>query len=422
MNTAAQICAILIAFFGALYAYRSVLMVIGFFFTKKFPRTDKLHKYAVVIAARNEEAVIANLIESIKRQNYPTELVKIFVVADNCTDRTAEIASAAGATCYERFDNEHRTKGYALKYLFECIEKDFGIKSFEGYFLFDADNLLKSDYISRMNEAFDSGERVVISYRNTKNLDECTISATYALHWLRTARFENRGRSVLGISSRLTGTGYLFAADLVKGGWGYTTLTEDREFTSDIIADGITVSYQHEAEFYDEQPVDIKTVMRQRVRWSKGHLMAFRMFFVKLWRCVFKGKGWRSKVSAFDFQLTNFPYSMCLIPLKVASAVFLVLMAKDAEWWRLAWGVMELVLLEHLAVIPMGLLLFFTERKRLKSIGLGKILWYSIAFSSFGIIGDITMWIAAFTKVTWKPIPHKTATKIEELETAINDK
>ena len=414
-----NICNILIALFGALYAYRTVITVIGFFFTKKFAKTDVKHKYAVVIAARNEEAVIANLIESIKRQDYPAELISIFVVADNCSDATAALARKAGAVCYERFDNEHRTKGYALQYLFECIKRDYGIESFEGYFLFDADNLLKRDYISRMNDAFHSGEKLITSYRNTKNLDDNHIAASYGLHWLRTVRFESRGRSVLGLSVRIQGTGFLFASELVKDGWNYVTLTEDREFTSDAIAAGLTVTYQHQAQFYDEQPTDYRTVFKQRIRWSKGHLMAFTMFFCRLWRCTFKGKTWRNKASALDFQLTNLPYGMLLIPVKILKSLLLVLMATNTEWWKLAWGVFEIIIFEHLAVIPMGLLLFVTERKRLQKISLWHVIWYSLMFSTFGIIGDITMWIAAFTKVTWKPIPHKASTKIHELEKKI---
>ena len=178
--TALKIITIVMAVIGALYWYRIVFRVVGLFFTKRFPHTDVKHKYAIAIAARNEEAVIANLIESIKRQDYPAELLTIFVVADNCTDKTATIAREAGAVCYERFDSRHCTKGYALQYLFDCIEKDYGIESFEGYFIFDADNLLKKDYLSRMNDAFHSGEKVITSYRNTKNIDDNFIAALLA--------------------------------------------------------------------------------------------------------------------------------------------------------------------------------------------------------------------------------------------------
>ena len=126
---------------GIFGIHSTLYWIIGFFFTRKFKPAKNYHKYAVCIAARNEEPVIGNLIHSIKRQDYPSDLVTIFVVADNCTDNTAKIACEHGAICYERFNDKDRTKGFALQFLFENIRKDYGIDAFEGYFIFDADNL-----------------------------------------------------------------------------------------------------------------------------------------------------------------------------------------------------------------------------------------------------------------------------------------
>ena len=67
-----------------------------------------------IIPAHNEEIVVGNLIASLQKQNYPKDLYDIYVIADNCTDNTAEVARKAGAIVYERFDEEHKTKGYAL--------------------------------------------------------------------------------------------------------------------------------------------------------------------------------------------------------------------------------------------------------------------------------------------------------------------
>ena len=120
--------------------YRMVYFVLGMFVTRKFKPAKKKHKYAIVIAARNEKNVIGNLIDSISKQDYPKELLTIFVVADNCTDNTAEIARSKGCICYERFDNEHKTKGYALEFLFDRIEEDYKKNNYENYFVFDADN------------------------------------------------------------------------------------------------------------------------------------------------------------------------------------------------------------------------------------------------------------------------------------------
>ena len=282
--------AVIGAVLSAMLIYKTAYKIIGLFFTRKFPSAKQKHKYAVVIAARNEEKVIGNLLDSIAKQDYPKELITVFVVADNCTDKTAEVARNRGAVCYERFDNEHKTKGFALQFLFDRIEEDYGRQSFEGYFVFDADNLLKEDYISRMNDAFDAGEKIITSYRNTKNFDESWIASTYALHWLRSIRFNHRARSVLRLATNIQGTGFLFANEIVKNGWKYTSLTEDRALTADAVAQGYSITYNDAAEFYDEQPTSLKIALRQRLRWSKGHLLAFAETGPYLFINIFCGK------------------------------------------------------------------------------------------------------------------------------------
>lgn len=275
---------------SAMVAYKTLYKLMGLFFTRKFAPAKHMHKYAVVIAARNEEAVIGNLLDSIAEQDWPRELLTVFVVADNCTDKTAEVARAHGAVCYERFDNEHRTKGFALQFLFERIEEDYGRRSFEGYFVFDADNLLKKDYIARMNDAFDAGEKLITSYRSTKNPDESWVASTYALHWLRSIRFNHRARSVLRLATNIQGTGFLFSNEIVRDGWKYTSLTEDRALTADAVAQGYSITYNDAAVFYDEQPVRLKIALRQRLRWSKGHLQAFAESGPYLFVNIFCGK------------------------------------------------------------------------------------------------------------------------------------
>ena len=273
-----------------MFIYKTAYYIIGLFFTRKFKPAKKKHKYAILIAARNEKNVIGNLLDSINKQDYPSDLITTFVVADNCTDNTAEIARKHGAVCYERFDTEHRTKGFALEFLLDKIEEDYGRMSFEGYFIFDADNLLNTDYISRMNDAFDEGCKIITSYRNTKNFDENWISSTYALHWIRSIRANHRARSVLRLATNIQGTGFLFTNEIVKNGWHYTSLTEDRALTADAVAQGYQITYNDAAMFYDEQPTSLKVALRQRTRWSKGHLQAFVESGPYLFINIFLGK------------------------------------------------------------------------------------------------------------------------------------
>lgn len=116
-----------------------------------------MHRFAVLVAARNEEAVIGQLIESIQMQDYPSELVDVYVVADNCDDSTASVAREKGAFVYERFNKVHVGKGYALNYLLSAMKEDGKREVYDGYFIFDADNLLEKNYIKEMNRTFCDG-------------------------------------------------------------------------------------------------------------------------------------------------------------------------------------------------------------------------------------------------------------------------
>ena len=454
-----------------LWKYRPIFGVTGFFTTRKFKEAKHQYRYAVMVAARNEETVIGNLIDSIRKQDYPSELVDIFVVADNCTDNTAKIARELGAYCYERFDSEHRTKGFAIQYLVECIRRDHGIEKYDGYFLFDADNLLKSDYITRMNESFDSGEKIITSYRNTKNFDDNWIAASYGIHWLRTVRSEHRAKSVFRLATRIQGTGFLFANELIKDGWNYTSLTEDRAFCADAVANGYKISFNNAAEFYDEQPVSMKVAMRQRIRWAKGHLQAFVATGPKLFAHIFvthnmankraeeQGKqpsrfkriinDLRLRFMSFDMLTLVFPKALLSAFKKIivyALRVILIVgvddyiglnfapkvMAEFMRWLNIAPSkaspavIMALWLslftfawtvYSFFKCMLSAAYVFIMERKRIMHIKWYKKVWYCITFPLFDVIGRLATIIALFSKVEWKPIPHNADISISDIET-----
>ncbi len=450
------------------YKYRDIFKITGIFATRKFKKTSKFHKYAVLIAARNEEAVIGNLIDSIRKQDYPSELVDIFVVADNCTDKTAEIARNFGAICYERFDDAHRTKGFALQFLVQRIKEDYGdVSVYDGYFLFDADNLLKSDYITRMNESFSAGEKIITSYRSSKNFDSNWIAASYSIHWLRTVRNEHRARSLFHLATRIQGTGFLFSWELIRNGWNYTSLTEDRAFCADAVEQGYKISYNNEAIFYDEQPLDMKIAMRQRIRWAKGHLQALVETGGKLFLHIFYTGGAanrdvplnttkfkrfinniRLRFMSFDMLTVVFPNGLWSVFKKfVQYSLYAVLGIAFGKEYGIGFaadflekvlnlfGVTEIHISnafeQYLWIAACALYwsaysyvngmltaayVFIIEHRRIIKMSWYKKVWYTITFPIFDFIGKLAMVIALFTKVEWKPIPHGEAVNIDDLK------
>ena len=201
MTTPEKFNFVLSLIFFVCYAYQMGYIFVPFLFkSKKLPINKCVNRYAVLICARNEEAVLPTLIDSIKNQTYNGELITVFVAADNCTDNTAKLAKDAGAVVYERFNDKKVGKGYALQFLLENIYKDFGKRYFDGFFVFDADNVLEENYIEEMNRTFSQGYRIVTSYRNSKNYGDNWISAGYALWFLREAKYLNNSRMLLNSS------------------------------------------------------------------------------------------------------------------------------------------------------------------------------------------------------------------------------
>jgi len=411
-------CWIYILFFLTLF--RCLYAVIGCLTTRKFNPATKKHKYGILIAARNEESVIGNLLESIKKQDYSSELLTVFVVADNCTDSTAEIARRSGAICYERFDNEHKTKGYALQFLLNKIEEDYKRESFEGFFIFDADNLLSNDYVSRMNDSFDAGEKIITSYRNTKNFDDNWISASYGLHWLRTTIKMHRGRSLLRLATHIQGTGFLFATELVKDGWKFTSFTEDRAFTAEAVINGYKISYNDDAVFFDEQPVNLKIAFRQRLRWAKGHLLVFLSSGWKLFKASLINKSFLKRFMSFDMFIQVTPRTLFLTLRRFLVATLFIYTYIHFGFLSCLYKVLcvelSMRVANYIVSISEAMFIFFFERKRIKKINPIKKVWYCITWPLFDIIGNISMFLAVFMKVTWKPIPHTSQVKIDDKE------
>ena len=270
MEIVIKICAFIGTFLGFLQIYK-VIYAFGVLTHKKYKKSDVQHSFGICVAARNEDKVITGLLESINQQNYDKSKIKVFVCAHNCTDNTALICQEYTKNCnfeinvFEHNCSDEKTKGFALRYLFNKIKENNLDQNLDGYFVFDADNVLKADYIEKMNDAFSEGNKIITSFRNSKNLSQNWISFSYAIHWLRTCLLEHRGTTLFNLSCRIQGTGFLFAKELVKDGWNWTSLTEDRAFCTDAVIKDYKVCYCEEAEFFDEQPYTLKVALRQRV-------------------------------------------------------------------------------------------------------------------------------------------------------------
>lgn len=370
-----------------------------------FPEVEKTHRYAFMISARNEEDVIGQLCDSIREQDYPAELIDIYVTADNCTDDTRVVAEEHGACVFERFNKEKVGKGYGLELLFDKVRELRGEEYYDAYFIVDADNLLKSDYVTEMDKCMSAGNRIIMCYRNSKNYGDNWISAGYSLWFLRASRHLNNARQILGLSSEISGTGFLVHRDVInrQGGWKHFLLIEDIEFTVDNVLHGERVAYCHSAVVYDEQPTKFVQSWWQRKRWSRGYLQILRHYGLKLIKGFVTGKGF----SHFDmlmaispaFFLTTFIFALNL------AALIIIPIADVSCFVPTLITVGETVLSSYLLFLALGVISGVSEWKNIDAPTGKKVLSF-FTFPTFMATYLPIVASSFFTKVEWKPIKH----------------
>lgn len=402
--------------FFVCYLYQMYYIAVPFFKKDKPHAEAKEHRFAVLISARNEKNVIKNLLDSIHNQTYSSELIDIYVVADNCTDNTAEIARVCGANVYERFDTVNVGKGYALNYILKEINRLHGKEYYDAYFVFDADNILDPHYIEEMNKSFSDGYDILTSYRNSKNYGDNWISAGYALWFLRESKYLNYPRMLLNTSCAISGTGFMFSKNIAKNfdGWNYYLLTEDIEFTVDHVVKGHKIGFCKDAVLYDEQPVTFSQSVRQRMRWAKGYLQVFHNYGTKLIRGIFS----RRFTSCYDMSMTTMPAIFFTIATMLInlSGVF-VGIATGSDTRPVFSSLFNACMGMYMMLFTIGAITTVTEWKNIYTTTFKKIL-YTFTFPLFMITYIPITFMALFKKVEWKPIVHSASKTLADIKSS----
>ena len=259
---------VLVWIINLFWLYQFVISITSLSKFKEKPMlTDKKHRFIIALRANNEESVIGNLIKSLKMQDYDKSLFDIYVIADNCTDKTAEVARENGAIVYERFDETKKTKGYALNWFLDKMKdkKD----DYDALLVFDADNVVDKNFLNVMNKKLCQGEVLVQGYRDIKNPTDTWVSGGYAIFYWTMNRLYHLARYNMGLSPLINGTAFMVKWDLlIDEGWNTKTLTEDIEFALINISKGVKLGWAKDAIVYDEQPLTFKQSWKQRERWS----------------------------------------------------------------------------------------------------------------------------------------------------------
>lgn len=369
---------------------------------------DKNHKFMAIIPAHNEESVIKNLVESLKNQDYPKELYDIYVIADNCTDRTAEIAKEAGALVYKRFDELHKTKGFALNwFLKQKIDEN---ADYDAFLVFDADNIVDKNFIKNMNKKLCQGEEIVQGYRDIKNPTDSWVASGYAIFYWMMNRFYHLARYNLGLSPLINGTGFMVKFDLIKpNGWQTITLTEDIEFSLINIASGRKLGWATDAIVYDEQPVGFKQSWSQRSRWTVGHLQCMKHYTKDLAKGVIDNK----TLMNFDGLLYMFGIPMMILTFLLLGVNTLLYLGAEMTLGELIANYARYLIATFILPVLTGTAIMALDKREIKPMIFG-ILCYPLFLGSWILI-NIKCLIKPDTK--WEKIEHVRDINIAEVST-----
>ena len=394
--TVSMVCDFLCLGLSAVFFWSTFVVLLGLIKpAKHHPKAVKKLHFTVLVCARNEEAVIRLPVKSILMAKYPAEKLRLVVLADNCADATAARAREAGAEVWEKTEISHG-KGDVLKWGIDRVLAEGGTDAIA---VFDADNIASDGWFEAMNDALNDGESVVTGRRQSSNANENVISGWYTVYWAMMNELSNRVRTNLGLSGKLTGTGFAFLVSaLGEEGWKTRTMVEDVEFTVQTNLSGRRVAYVPEADYADEQPVAAAYMWRQLRRWATGGWQVARGYCLTWLAGLMKKPSLRLFDSFFAI-LTGMSVAFIHLFNVTALVVRCACGHADASAWRFFFGIFFFVFVmgwftgwASVALSP--------QRRRPDA-------WAIITFPIFSMIlcASVLYTLVLPTK-TWKPIPH----------------
>jgi 1,2-diacylglycerol 3-beta-glucosyltransferase len=244
------------------------------------PRVAPRLKFDVIVPAHNEEAGIARTVTNLSALDYPAALRRILVVADNCSDATADRAREAGATVLVRHDTEKRGKGFALAHAFERSLSD-GFA--DAVVVVDADTEVSPHLLHSFGLRLEAGAHAVQAHYGVMNPNASwrTRLMTIALALFHKVR--SLGRERLGVSCGLRGNGMCFTHAVIRQvPHDAFSIVEDLEYGIRLGRAGHRVHYAWEAEVLGEMVSSEKAARSQRRRWEGGRWAMTKQFGVPL--------------------------------------------------------------------------------------------------------------------------------------------
>jgi 1,2-diacylglycerol 3-beta-glucosyltransferase len=239
---------------------------------------DPAPRIAVLVPAHDEEALVGRCVASLRGQAYPAAAARLIVIADNCTDRTAEVARAAGAEVMERGDDRRRGKGHALRWAMDRLLA--GGDPPDGVVVVDADSVAGPLLLARLAAALAGGVDAAQAEYLVLADGASPRSRLVAAGFLLFHRVRLGGRAALGMPASLVGNGMLFSRRLLERlPWNAFTGVEDLEYTIELRLAGVRPRFVADATVSGPVPHAYRGMRGQRLRWEGGrwHVVRTRL-------------------------------------------------------------------------------------------------------------------------------------------------
>ena len=401
------------------------LIYMCFFWLKKktYPKSEKINRIAIIIPAHNEEDVIYDTVKDIiDNQEYPKDMYDIYVIADNCTDKTKELAEKAGANVIEHFDDnpKHHIVGYALAFAFkELIEIDKE-KHYDYVIRLDADNHINKEFLFLMNDAYNSGVKIARPYESATNMTQSGFTKACGLYYIFDSRCSSRCRERFHLDAHVNGPGSLTDMQIIRdiGGYDTVTMCEDTEFNFKRMFEGYRPHYVEDAVVYEDLPSTFKDTLARNKRLGAGNTRLLFRYTPKLIFYTFR----KLNFSFFENFLTYLFIPICPILclwlpgfyiyayiyhfLGGESALRFNLFNQQVTWVN--WTTFIIVLAIGLLFVFCGLLqatlLVLSDYKKMGANRRRDLISGILLFPVFSIVYVITITIGVFSKPKWTKV------------------
>ncbi len=292
-----------------------------FFGKKKSISTNKnLNKFAIIVPAHNEEMLIADLCKSLSQLNYHDSLFAIYIIADNCTDRTAEVCGSYPCKVLVRTDEANSGKGQAINWALSQISLD----DYEAILIVDADNYVDSNLLVELNRLINDGEQAIQCCNSVGNRSDSWFTRLLFISRTINNLLYHHAKYKLGLSSYLMGNGICFTSALIKRkGWTAFSIGEDWEYYAQLLEEDVRIAFAVDAKVFHQESKSLHQATSQRLRWSSGKFQISKKLGLRLLQKGIRNTDWKLIDGSLPLLLPNYSLLVNLSILLLLAVFFI---------------------------------------------------------------------------------------------------